>query len=233
MFVLIIDAASEYVKNGDTITITSADADGSGSGSGSGEIAAAWYTNIRIINGLSEGPECSGKIPLEYNFDLLHSIDFNKGCYVGQELTARTKHQGLVRKRVVPFVLDESYLCTGTGAEGSAVFPMLSDDATETLLESGYKDPLKSSATLSLEGYKICTQKGSGDELVSVGEIIRMNANSSVGICMFRVGHLLNPTNRFFVQLEDNGPLKPVFPFRPKWWPEKDPVTDKPVISSN
>ena len=29
-------------------------------------------------------------------------IDFDKGCYVGQELTARMKHRGTARKRLLP-----------------------------------------------------------------------------------------------------------------------------------
>ena len=33
----------------------------------------------------------------ECNLDLLNYISFSKGCYVGQELVARTKHKGLVR----------------------------------------------------------------------------------------------------------------------------------------
>ena len=37
---------------------------------------------------------------LESNFEELNAIDFNKGCYVGQELTARTKHRGTIRKRL-------------------------------------------------------------------------------------------------------------------------------------
>lgn len=37
---------------------------------------------------------------LESNVDELNGISFTKGCYVGQELTARTKHRGTVRKRL-------------------------------------------------------------------------------------------------------------------------------------
>lgn len=37
---------------------------------------------------------------LESNFEELHGVDFGKGCYVGQELTARTKHRALVKKRL-------------------------------------------------------------------------------------------------------------------------------------
>lgn len=35
---------------------------------------------------------------LEFGFEELHGVDFNKGCYVGQEVTARSKFRGSVRK---------------------------------------------------------------------------------------------------------------------------------------
>lgn len=42
-------------------------------------------------------------MPLEYNLDALNAISYTKGCYVGQELVARTHHKGVVRKRLMPF----------------------------------------------------------------------------------------------------------------------------------
>ena len=54
-------------------------------------LSASDYNRIRLLNGLMEGPEIVNRIPLECNLDLLNYIDFTKGCYVGQELTARTK----------------------------------------------------------------------------------------------------------------------------------------------
>jgi hypothetical protein len=45
---------------------------------------------------------------MEVNIDLAQGIDFKKGCYVGQELTIRTKHTGVVRKRILPVQLDFS-----------------------------------------------------------------------------------------------------------------------------
>jgi hypothetical protein len=45
-------------------------------------------------------------ILLENGFDELHGVDWNKGCYVGQELTARTKHRGLIKKRLMPVAID-------------------------------------------------------------------------------------------------------------------------------
>lgn len=46
---------------------------------------------------------CPGEaIPLEYNLVGLKAINFDKGCYVGQELVARTHHRGVIRKRLMP-----------------------------------------------------------------------------------------------------------------------------------
>ncbi len=36
----------------------------------------------------------------EFNFDNLNAIDYTKGCYIGQELTARTHHTGQIRKKI-------------------------------------------------------------------------------------------------------------------------------------
>lgn len=41
-------------------------------------------------------------ILLENGMDELNAIDWQKGCYMGQELTARTRYRGLVRKRLLP-----------------------------------------------------------------------------------------------------------------------------------
>lgn len=44
--------------------------------------------------------------PLEAGLDELNGISFTKGCYVGQEVTARMKNRKLVRKRIVPVAID-------------------------------------------------------------------------------------------------------------------------------
>lgn len=47
-------------------------------------------------------------MPLEYNLDGLKAISFSKGCYVGQELVARTHFQGMVRKRLMPIAVGDA-----------------------------------------------------------------------------------------------------------------------------
>lgn len=39
-------------------------------------------------------------IPIEYGAEEFNSIDYNKGCYVGQEIISRTKYQGTIRKKL-------------------------------------------------------------------------------------------------------------------------------------
>jgi tRNA-modifying protein YgfZ len=44
--------------------------------------------------------------PLEVNFDLLHGIDFKKGCFVGQETTSRMKRRGTLKSRALALQAD-------------------------------------------------------------------------------------------------------------------------------
>ncbi len=44
---------------------------------------------------------------LENNIDQLHGISWDKGCYTGQELTARMRYRGLLKKRIVTVTGDE------------------------------------------------------------------------------------------------------------------------------
>lgn len=63
------------------------------------------YSVIRKLAGVAEGSELSGKTALECNQEFLNAVSFQKGCYLGQELTARSQFTGKVRKRVMPIMI--------------------------------------------------------------------------------------------------------------------------------
>ncbi|XP_037822074.1 putative transferase CAF17 homolog, mitochondrial [Lucilia sericata] len=61
------------------------------------------YT-LGVAEGVIDMPP--GKcFPLEANCDILNGVSFHKGCYIGQELTARVHHTGMIRKRHMPVKL--------------------------------------------------------------------------------------------------------------------------------
>lgn len=67
------------------------------------------YHELRYTLGIAEGIKelpPANCFPLECNADYSHGVSFHKGCYIGQELTARTHHTGVVRKRMLPLVLE-------------------------------------------------------------------------------------------------------------------------------
>merc|ERR1719244_1227905 len=67
------------------------------------------YREQRYKLGVAEGIndlEPGKTFPLESNLVFLNGISFSKGCYLGQELTARTHHTGVIRKRIMPLIVD-------------------------------------------------------------------------------------------------------------------------------
>jgi folate-binding protein YgfZ len=63
------------------------------------------YDRLRLAEGIPDGSRdlpVEKAILLESGFDELSGVDWQKGCYIGQELTARTKYRGLVKKRLMP-----------------------------------------------------------------------------------------------------------------------------------
>ena len=64
-----------------------------------------WYDLIRYKFCIPEGTseiEMNATIPLEINLDLFGGISFEKGCFIGQEVNARIKYKGLVKRKYVP-----------------------------------------------------------------------------------------------------------------------------------
>jgi len=72
------------------------------------------YHLHRIIHNLPENNDdpnicdliVDKTFPLEAGLHNLNAISFTKGCYVGQELTTRTHHRGVVRKKLLPVIIE-------------------------------------------------------------------------------------------------------------------------------
>lgn len=67
------------------------------------------YHAHRVAVGVPEAGrdyELGDTYPHEALFDQLHGVSFTKGCFVGQEVVARTQNRGMARKRVVPVVAE-------------------------------------------------------------------------------------------------------------------------------
>jgi tRNA-modifying protein YgfZ len=71
----------------------------------------AWHAH-RIAAGVPDGGRdflYGEAFPHEALMDQLHGVDFDKGCYVGQEVVSRMQHRGTARTRVVPVVYPEGF----------------------------------------------------------------------------------------------------------------------------
>ncbi len=81
------------------------DADNALSEAGATAGDADLYDRHRLALGVPEGKGdliVEKSTLLESNYDALNAISWDKGCYLGQELTARMKYRGLVKKRLMP-----------------------------------------------------------------------------------------------------------------------------------
>jgi hypothetical protein len=81
------------------------------------------YDSHRIATGVPRGGldfMYGDAFPHETNMDRLHGVDFDKGCYVGQEVVSRMQHRGTARTRTVKVALD--------GAPPEAGSPVLAGD---------------------------------------------------------------------------------------------------------
>jgi folate-binding protein YgfZ len=121
------------------------------------------YTIRRYLKGVPEGQSeilRESALPQESNIDYMHGIDYRKGCYVGQELTIRTHHTGVVRKRILPVVL----------------YPA---DAPAAPTSLGY-DP---SVSLDIPPLETSIAKAGGRKGRSAGKFLAGIGNVGLGLC--------------------------------------------------
>jgi tRNA-modifying protein YgfZ len=93
--------------------------------------ADAWDAH-RLALGLPDGSrdlEADKTVLLEAGFDELGGVSWSKGCYMGQELTARTKYRGLIKRRLVRVAVEGALPPPGT--------PVLRDGVEVGTMRSG------------------------------------------------------------------------------------------------
>lgn len=81
------------------------------------EAPLASYDALRLPLGVPDGSrdlQVEKALLLENGFDELNGVDWKKGCYMGQELTARTKYRALIKKRLFPVKVEGALPEPGT-----------------------------------------------------------------------------------------------------------------------
>lgn len=117
------------------------------------------YERLRLARGVPDGSrdiEVERGVLLEHGFEALNGVDFNKGCYIGQELTARTKYRGLVKRRLARVSLNGPAPAPGTpillGEREAGELRTSFDGAGLALLRLDKLDELATSGAALLAG---------------------------------------------------------------------------------
>lgn len=114
-------------------------------------VGEADYHAHRIALGVPEGGKdfiFGDVFPHEALMDQLYGVDFDKGCYVGQEVVSRMQHRGTARTRIVPVTYPEGFAAeagadvsaggkvlgkTGSGMQGRGLVMIRLDRADDAL----------------------------------------------------------------------------------------------------
>ena len=195
---------------------------------GDAESAENAYIRERMMLGVFEGQELGlgveNAMPLEWNMDGLNAVSFTKGCYVGQELTARTKFRGIVRKRVVPIWIDDIANCGDDLVVGAELHGVThdSDDGDEDNDDETVGE-VEGSGTKRRRRKK----KKRADGVV-LGIVKDDTGPGAVCVAKLRLSIFSNPArssvdevpqHRRSVALQVAGGTSVITATRPEWWP--------------
>ena len=134
------------------------------------ESSIADYTVRRYLHGVAEGQKeilRESALPMESNMDYLNGIDFRKGCYVGQELTIRTQHTGVIRKRILPVQLYDSSSSVPSDLSYSPDRSYAISQGTDIKAEGGRRPAGKFLASIGNIGLALCRLENMTDMRVS------------------------------------------------------------------
>nr|GAT54076.1 aminomethyltransferase folate-binding domain-containing protein [Mycena chlorophos] len=163
-------------------------------------LPSEFYTLHRMLHGVPEGTGEMFGFPMESNLDIMGAVDFRKGCYVGQELTVRTYHTGVIRKRILPVVIHAADARPDGPAEPRAEIPNFAanSEIRPLVLREGGVRP-----------------RGTGKLL---------NSTHGIGLALLRLEHVqaAEQGNLAFTLDADASPEWGISQWRPEWWPQSD-----------
>ena len=132
------------------------------------------------------------------NLDLLNAVSFDKGCYLGQELTARAKFRGQVRRRFMPVALHETDVVhSAARAEPPA-------------------DPVPF-APLSVETPAVGAKLVAGGK--DVGKLVAVSPESTAAVADMKLDFALSGE---VLDVRVEGSDVRAAPYVPPWWPEDE-----------
>lgn len=168
-----------------------------------------------------DGSEVYNKIPFECNLDLLNYYSFTKGCYVGQELSARTKYKGVIRKRLLPFFLPTSDIQPLPNFSS-----ITAEQEQKLLLNCENRSPL-SNLSIGDKIYQKHIETGSDEK--DIGEIVAINQNRSIGLAMMHLDPVYQHQGPFYTAYsapELSGKGENISFVRPSWYEGLDEKTN-------
>jgi len=196
--------------------------------SGSVEVGAelhAFQLDVLGVPGGARHLQPFDALPLEANLELLNAVSFAKGCYLGQELTTRTRFRGVVRKRLIPVVdarllqlADSEAAALGQAMPALAHLPDVERSLAVRLLsdDGGQQYPWRSTSSDSAQPH--AADSGLRDARGGKAATMRSyDPSLGLGLALCRLEALM--AGEPLVAPSDDPP--PLAPLRPSWWPEE------------
>ena len=161
------------------------------------------YNRFVYQYGVGEGPDVfveEKSLPFEGNLDFIGGVKFDKGCYLGQELTHRTHVMLVTRKRVVPISIE------------------LTPDEQEKLEFNFSQQTTDQLWGIDAIGTNLLRAHPVSGEMVPIGKVV--GASGPHGIALVRLQNLNPKTLAAEVVLENS--KRTAIVTLPSWWEEKE-----------
>lgn len=167
-------------------------------------------------------------LPLECNVHWANGVSFKKGCYLGQELTARTHFQGLIRKRIYPCIM----LPTQTNTQEAVVHKL--QQALSTLTQPANQEQITQAILAVFNTQSLTIEQL--DVLLSIPSVAShtsinlsnaapdsepashiLSVRGPLCLAMLREEHVYDKNTSFIVK-NQNGETLRLVPYIPHWW---------------